>query len=225
MGSISLSIPQTGQPVSTEDPKIASDFTILQNVINGNLDDSNITPSGITDARLASPQGTVYREILTSKAILQGLTGAQVTMMGTRAVGAGRSLASGAGVDVSSTEGEPLPDLIAIAAADFAVPGKTTRLRLRGVLLTNNVAPLATFTVGLYPFSTGTGAANNLIVTYGAAVQTVSFVSPGANSIADQKVQSALPADFYYGLGLAQSGTLAAGAVVAAVAQLSIVHT
>lgn len=45
MGTIALQIPQIGQPNATEAPKIAGDFTTLQNVINGNLDSNNIAAS------------------------------------------------------------------------------------------------------------------------------------------------------------------------------------
>lgn len=42
MGQIALQIPTVGQPNATEDPKIASDFTTIQNVINGNIDHGNL---------------------------------------------------------------------------------------------------------------------------------------------------------------------------------------
>jgi hypothetical protein len=43
MGQITLQIPQSGQLFSTEGPKVASDMTALQAVINGNLDTTNLT--------------------------------------------------------------------------------------------------------------------------------------------------------------------------------------
>lgn len=43
MGSITLSIPQVNSPDSTEDPKIANNFTLLQTLLNGNLDSSNLS--------------------------------------------------------------------------------------------------------------------------------------------------------------------------------------
>lgn len=54
MGQISLQIPQLGQPVSSEDPKIASDLTTLQNVINGSIDASNVTAGSLTTVTLAA---------------------------------------------------------------------------------------------------------------------------------------------------------------------------
>lgn len=43
MGSISLQIPVIGQPASTEDPKIASNFGVIQTAINGDLDTTNLS--------------------------------------------------------------------------------------------------------------------------------------------------------------------------------------
>lgn len=43
MGSISLQTPTVGNPNSTEDPKIANDFTILQTLLNGNIDLTNLS--------------------------------------------------------------------------------------------------------------------------------------------------------------------------------------
>lgn len=55
MGTISLQVPVSGQPNSTEDPKIASDMTTIQTVINGNIDTNNVSPTaGITATQLAA---------------------------------------------------------------------------------------------------------------------------------------------------------------------------
>jgi hypothetical protein len=56
VGTISLSIPQAGQPDSIEEPKIANDLTIIQNWANGGIDTNNLHPTraGITAAQLAS---------------------------------------------------------------------------------------------------------------------------------------------------------------------------
>lgn len=45
MGIIALQTPVIGQPNTTEDPKIASNFGVLQTLLNGNLDASNISPA------------------------------------------------------------------------------------------------------------------------------------------------------------------------------------
>lgn len=58
MATISLQIPVIGQPNSTEAPKIASDFTTLQTVINGQLDRNNMV-SGIARLALSSVSTSV----------------------------------------------------------------------------------------------------------------------------------------------------------------------
>jgi hypothetical protein len=42
MATISLQIPAVGNPNTTEDPKIASNFTVLETLLNGNLDTENL---------------------------------------------------------------------------------------------------------------------------------------------------------------------------------------
>src|ERR1700756_5006204 len=66
MGSISLSIPQNGQPNLTEDPKVASDLTVIQTVVNGNLDASNIS------ATLAQSAGVNQGGLTTKGAVSIG---------------------------------------------------------------------------------------------------------------------------------------------------------
>lgn len=65
MGTISLQIPQSGQPNSSEDPKVASDLTLLQTLLNGNVDTNNLSASaGIVSSQLAT---TARRLNITSK--------------------------------------------------------------------------------------------------------------------------------------------------------------
>lgn len=44
MGQITLGLPIPGQNDSSEEPKIPSDFTILQTLLNGNVDRTNLAP-------------------------------------------------------------------------------------------------------------------------------------------------------------------------------------
>ena len=59
MGQISLQIPQVGQPDSTEDPKVASDLTTIQTVINGNLDATNLSATLAQSATVNQAAQTV----------------------------------------------------------------------------------------------------------------------------------------------------------------------
>lgn len=47
MGTISLQIPVLSSPNSVEDPKIISDFTTLQTLVNGNIDQNNVSPTAV----------------------------------------------------------------------------------------------------------------------------------------------------------------------------------
>ena len=54
MGSITLSIPTVGQPNSTEDPKIATDLTTIETLVNGNIDSTNLSSTAaIAQTQLA----------------------------------------------------------------------------------------------------------------------------------------------------------------------------
>lgn len=59
MGLVSLTLPSVGQLNSTEDPKINSALTALQNVINGNLDTANIATNGVGTAEIADTSVTI----------------------------------------------------------------------------------------------------------------------------------------------------------------------
>jgi hypothetical protein len=55
MGQINLGLPIPGQPDSSEEAKIPSDFTIIQTLVNGNLDTNNLSPTaGIVPGQLAA---------------------------------------------------------------------------------------------------------------------------------------------------------------------------
>lgn len=64
MGSISLQIPVIGQPASTEDPKIASNFGVIQTAINGELDSTNLSASAnIAGSQLAAAAAIVPAQL------------------------------------------------------------------------------------------------------------------------------------------------------------------
>lgn len=59
MSQISLSIPQVGLPDTTEDVKVANNFTTIQNVINGGLDGTNLSAAGAQSAAVNQSGQTV----------------------------------------------------------------------------------------------------------------------------------------------------------------------
>lgn len=79
----------------------------------------------------------------------------------------------------------PTPRSIYFAAADYAIAGKATKLRLRAQLFTNQVAPGVSPIVGLHAINSSFGSSGNLgIGTVSAAVtgSTVTFVAPATSS-------------------------------------------
>jgi hypothetical protein len=141
----------------------------------------------------------------------------------TAAVVAGTYALSFGGVAAVSGTGTAYPQaLIVIKAADFpTVDGLAPKLRLRGIVSCNDVAPTGNFTLGLYPVTRpGTsGGAGVCIYTLGTVVSgsngaTVS--TPAADSMTDLTggVDFALPADGVYAIGLVTTATIAASAHV-----------
>lgn len=101
--------------------------------------------------------------------------------------------------------------------ADFAAGGtRTTKLRVRGTLLTNAVAPGAStvFTFGLYPVATWGGASNAqpTVATVSAATLTCPTISnPAANTPQHtEAVAVTAPAAGWFVLGCALTGSSAA---------------
>jgi len=112
------------------------------------------------------------------------------------------------------------PVLIYIDSADFpVVNGLSPKLFLRAECNANNVAPVASFTLGLYPVTrpASSGGAGVLIYDYGTVVvdSTCAFTTPAADSQARNQSNSFdLPANGWYAVGLENSATLAANSHV-----------
>lgn len=54
MGTLNLTLPTVGQPVSTEDVDIINAFTAIQTLVNGNLDVANLANGASTAEKLAA---------------------------------------------------------------------------------------------------------------------------------------------------------------------------
>lgn len=116
--------------------------------------------------------------------------------------------------------------MLALRASDFAVAGKTTKLRLVVVTMTNGTAPANTLTFGLHPV-TSAGAAGLQTLTLGAAVagSAIAVANPAANiCVPTFGPEFALPADAAYILGLVSSGGGAANSVRGSHVQLQMRH-
>lgn len=114
--------------------------------------------------------------------------------------------------------------------ADYAVTGKTTKLRIRAQAYVNGIAPGRTFTVGLYPITAvgGAGGAEVIQATLGAVLagSTVPFASPAIGSrSAGASADFAFPGDDHYALGVnLAGGAITANSVVAICAHLQVRH-
>lgn len=170
----------------------------------------------IPDSKLASPNNAVYRTLTEGSGAVIAAAAA-----GTRALGHNA-------IAVSGTNGAFPVALFYLAAADYAVTGLTTRLRVKAQLATNAVAPTGTWTFGLHPVTATGGVAGGITYTLGAAVagSTAAFTTPAASSrLQAVSGDVALPADGFYVLGLVTTAAVATSAYVAVNALLQIRST
>lgn len=97
--------------------------------------------------------------------------------------------------------------------ARYAIAGKTTMLQIVVALAVNDTAPGNTMTFGLYPISTVSGAAAQVVLGLGAVVagSTVAIVTPAANAKPIvESAKFAMPALGLYALGVVHSAGTAA---------------
>lgn len=114
--------------------------------------------------------------------------------------------------------------------ADYpTLNGTAPKLRVRGQLYVNDVAPTGNFTFGLHPITrpATSGGAGLVIYTIGAAVASSTFTitTPAADS-SNNGVSSdfAIPADGHYVLGVVTTATVAASSHLHLSASLQLHH-
>jgi hypothetical protein len=177
-------------------------FTSLQNTVNGGLDEVNVP-------NLAAAF-THYKTVLWG--------GCQTT---TAAAGGTFLMSGGPTTNAAATVGTVGAAGTAAWAfyldpADWTANARTTRLRLRAQMVTNNVAPATNFAVGLYPVTTvGAASGSDAGVNTGAVItgSQATFVTPAA-ATAVSPVSSGdfnAPAAGYYIFAVAISAAMAAG--------------
>lgn len=113
---------------------------------------------------------------------------------------------------------------------DYTANTRTTKLRVRGQLVTNAVATTTTWTIGLYPVSTWGGASGSVttIATIGAvtAGSTIAFAAPGATAaVQGNSGDFTMPAAGWYVLGVVNNGAAAANSSVGVWATLQLRQT
>lgn len=216
MGLISLNIPTLLQPDSSEEPKVVSNFTALQALLNGGLDSANLASS---DGILST-----YKDLVPERSVV-------LTTQGSGSVYIlGPAQPSQSTPQVFVALNCPTPGyLFYLDPADWAAGARTTKLRLATWMVTNNVAPQTTFVVGLYPVTATSYLAPGLlpvISTLGAVVagSTVTYAVPAAvRRLASVSADFVAPAAGFYVLGVAITGTgMATDAVLSVAARLQL---
>lgn len=109
--------------------------------------------------------------------------------------------------------------------ADYAAGSRTVKVRVRGMVLTNAVAPACNFTIGMYPVSTWGGAsgAYSTITALGAATASVAINTPAltTQTHSESSVVTA-PTAGWYVLAVVTSGSAAANSDTTLQARLQV---
>lgn len=190
------------------------------------VDTNRIAPGAVTDTELASPNNSAYRNLLHASTLLENSSGGSIPAGTYFMEGLGFRVASGNNtfINIPATP-VSLPTsipLIYLDDADYAVAGKTQKVRIRACVSTNATVPAVTITVGLYPV-TFTGGSNLLVATLGTVVtgSTASFTSPSASaSTTAVSTDVTVPADGAYTIGFVTSTTLTTNAALQLTAML-----
>ena len=123
----------------------------------------------------------------------------------------GPAVASGVDSDTATTSYAPTPGVFQFTGADYAITGRTTKLRLRATVINNTAAPGRTATVGLYPVTAVGGAGDRASVTLGTVVSGSTVAFSSASMTANSRLQNVtadfdVPSDGMYALGVNIAG-------------------
>lgn len=223
---------------------MTSNDNAIVSVVNGNIDNTNLAAGAalanlgagtVTDAKLASPNNSVYKTVLASGSFISdGVIAATYVLVGPQqAFNAGTlssnnaPLTSGGTIWKGGVSGLNTPGagIVYFASADFTVGSLTQKLRVRAQVNCNATSwSSVTGTFGLYPVTFGAGAANRVDLTIGTVVSgsTVAIANPtnAANPNQGNSGDFTIPSDGMYALGLATSATLTTNAAALLTAQL-----
>lgn len=210
MGIITPTLPTPGQPRGSEETDVRNALTAIVNAINGSLDLANLSAAAKTAL-------FGYWRTLAAEA---GMAGDAFT----NAVPTYYFRATSIFPETSfMAEGGP-PSLLPIHAADLAVAGLTTKLRVRAFIACNGVDAGASITVGLYPVSSYESAVDGLRVNLGAAAASVAL-NPSVNAAVEGvSGEINIPADGIYALGCELAAAIATNSLVSIHAVLQVRH-
>jgi hypothetical protein len=210
----------SGTPTSTA---LSGDVTV------GATGVTAIGAGKVTNAMLASSMVGTYRTILTADGYLWKL-GPSTALAKTYLLGGtGINVPPDSGMATSATEENALveaipPRIIYFAAADHAITGLTTKLRLRAQVASNATASGVTFSFGLFPVTVA-GGANALTYTAGTIVSgSIAIIAtPSASTVAQTgNTDFTIPSDGAYLLAVVTNATLATNSAVSCHAQLQV---
>lgn len=172
----------------------------------------------VADTALASPNNSVWRSVKSDACKANHL---DIPAANTYVFTPGGALGA-----INGNGG--VPEIWMPQAADVAVAGKTTKLRLEFVLGVNSTAPAANFTLGLHQILTITGGSQSMTLTLAAAAVSCSINAPVAQD-AQRAVSAsidltALEANRLFVLAVATSGGMASGSFIAATGTVQMRH-
>lgn len=225
--------------VPANTPNTFSNSPADTNIIDADLVNENFDELydgfPVDDADMVSPNNSAYRTLLTTNALFTADRPATTSPLA-NTIGGTEASASDSTVFSQNAGSLLTPSLaddwrvpldgwtVPIYAADYAVAGKTAKLRIRTHIFCNATAPAINFTVGLYPLTVA-GGADALVITLGTVVtgSTAVLTTPSASTITPAVGSDiSLPTDGVYGLAVVTSGTLANNASAMLAAQLQI---
>ncbi len=124
---------------------------------------------------------------------------------------AGRPSRAASSRATASTAYAPTPGVFQFTAADYAITGRTTKLRLRATVMNNAAAPGRTATVGLYPVTAVGGSADKMSLTLGTVVTGSTITFSSLSMTANSRLQNVtadfdVPSDGMYVLGVNIAG-------------------
>jgi hypothetical protein len=201
---------------------IAAGAVTTSEILDATITSADIANGTIQKADLAAGAAgdSTYRLVENRSGKLNRDAGASTYILPAGGTTAANSIME-SGVDLERDAG-----VFYLSAADYALTGWTTQLRLRATLLANSTAPGVTIKVGLYPVSGNTGGNDKNNVTVGTVVSgseaTFSSVSPDSPNVATSPAAFSFPLDGFYVIGVNTNGTLANNSLVDITADLQV---
>lgn len=157
-----LVIPHTfvdGPGNTASGEEVSENFGAIRTLLNGNLDEDNFdSGAALPDEILESPNNAIWKTIETFSGQWSNLSSSGIN-----------AFRAGDTMDVVATGANPVK-VVHLDPADYAVPGLTTRFRLRGCVITNATDPVTVFTPTLYTVASFGGGSGVHGVTLGPAV-------------------------------------------------------